>query len=415
MDVVLNQNKSFKAKKPVMLMAAIGLISLIWLMLQPSAAVKVPAADIWVGKVKQGDLEQVVSGFGKLKSKETRLLTAYSNATVEEIVLKPGALVEPDSVILRLSDPQIEQAVKDAERALVQTRNQLLQIQINQKRELLAQHSAIEVLRASLESAELEVKAQSQLIEKGIVSNIDYQRRVLEQRQLTRRLKLESQRVDQLKELHQANLAIAQSNIDAQTEAVTLIKQTQQRLVVKAGIAGVMQSLSVELGQSVNAGQQLALVGSMSQLYALINIPQANMQHVALNQIVSIDTRAGLISGQVSRVEPVVNNGSIQVEVALTSALTNNARPELNIAGNISTGTLTDVLYVEKPVNSQAGSQSMLFKLDESGSNAIATTLQFGAETKDTIQIVSGASVNQRFILSDMSRWQEHAAVAIVQ
>lgn len=415
MDVVLEKKKSFKFSYPIIGAVAIVLCVVAWLVLQPSAAVRVDAADIWVGQVKQGNLQQSVSGFGTLKSKTTRLLTSYSNATVDEILLRPGSIVSPDSVILKLFDPELDQAVKTAQRTLTQSKNQYLQLEINQKRELLSEESALEVLRSSLESAELEVTAQTQLIDHGIVSNIDYQRSLLEQRQLTRRLNIEQKRVKQLTELHQANLEIAKSNIKAQEEALALIQQTQDRLTVKAGIAGVMQSLSVELGQSVTPGQQLALVGSMSELYALINIPQANMRHVALQQNVNIDTRSGHISGVVSRIEPMVTNGSIQVEVTLHGDLTENARPELNIAGTISTGTLENVLYVQKPINGKAGAEGILYLLDESGKTAVATTLQYGAETKDTIQIVSGASVNQRFILSDMSRWKEHAALSIVQ
>jgi len=415
MDVVLEKKKSFNlGYLPIGIGAAI-LIIVAWLTIQPAAAVRVDAADIWIGQVQQGDIQQSVSGFGTLKSKTTRLLTSYSNATVDEILLRPGTIVTPDSVILKLFDPELDQAVKTAQRTLTQTKSQYLQLEINQKRELLSEESALELLRSSLESAELEVSAQNQLIGHGIVSNIDYQRSLLEQRQLTRRLDIEQKRVTQLTELHQANLAIAKSNIKAQEEALALIQQTQERLVVKAGIAGVMQSLSVELGQSVTPGQQLALVGSMSELYALINIPQAHMQHVDMNQTVDIDTRSGVISGHVSRIEPLVTNGSIQVEVTLNGELPENARPELNVAGKISTGTLENVLYVNKPINSKADSQGILYRLDESGETAMATTLQYGAETKDTIQIVSGASVNQRFILSDMSRWQDHTALSITR
>jgi len=415
MDVVLEKNKAFQAKHAILIACLTALALIVWLFMQPTAAVRVDAADIWVGQVQQGDMEQAVSGFGSLKSKTTRLLTSYSNATVDEILLRPGAIVTPDSIILRLFDPEIDQAVKDAERTLTQSKNQFLQLEINQKRELLSQESALEVLRSSLESAELEVNAQSQLIEQGIVSNIDYQRSLLLQRQLTRRLEIEQKRVTQLAGLHEANLAIAQSNIKAQEEALALVTQTQQRLVVKAGIAGVMQSLSVELGQSVAPGQQLALVGSMSQLYALINIPQSNMQSVDLNQNVEIDTRSGVIEGHVSRIEPLVTNGSVQVEVTLDGALTDNARPELNVAGKIFIGTLRDVLYVQKPINTKPDSEGVLFRISDTGKEAFATQLQYGAETKDTIQIVSGASVNQRFILSDMSRWKEHAALSITQ
>lgn len=415
MDVVLEKKKSFKLSYLSMAAVAAVVIAVFWFSAGPTASASVDADDIWVGQVKQGDLQQSVSGFGTLKSKTTRLLTSYSNATVDEILLRPGSIVEPDSIILKLFDPELDQAVKSAQRTLKQSKNQYLQLEINQKRELLSEESALELLRSSLEGAKLEVSAQNQLIEHGIVSNIDYQRSLLQERQLTRRLDLEQKRVTQLAELHRANLTIAQSNIQAQEEALALVEQTQERLVVKAGIAGVMQSLSVELGQSVTPGQQLALVGSMKELYALINVPQANMHHVEMNQAVNIDTRSGVIPGYVSRIEPLVTKGSIQVEVTLNGELTENARPELNIAGKIATGTLKNVLYVQKPINGKPDSEGILYRLDELGKTAVATTLQYGAETTDTIQIVSGASLNQRFILSDMSRWKDHSALSIVQ
>lgn len=415
MDVILQKEKSLKLNYLFGGAVIAIVLGIIWLSIKPAASAKVEAADIWVGQVQKGNMQQSVSGFGALKSKTTRLLTSYSNATVDEILLRPGALVNPGSVILKLFDPEIEQAVKSAQRALKQSQNQYQQLEINQRREILSEQSDLELLRSSLESAELEVSAQNQLIEHGIVSNIDYQRSLLEQQQLTRRLALEQKRVVQLAELHQANLTIAQSNINAQKEALTLVKQAQERLVVKAGIAGVVQSLSIELGQSVTPGQRLALVGSMAELYALINIPQTNMHHVQLDQRVSIDTRSGIIGGYVSRIEPLVTNGSIQVEVTLNGELTENARPELNVAGEIAIGILENVLFIQKPVNVKPDSQGVLYRLGESGGTAVAATLQYGAETNDTIQIVAGAALNQRFILSDMSRWQNHTKLSIVK
>lgn len=414
MDVIIEKKT---AKRGYYIYALVGLftLGLSWLSVQPNAAEKINAAEVWVGQVQQGDMALSVSGFGTLKSKKTRLLTAYSNAVVDQILLRPGAVVNPDTVVLKLFDPAIEQAVKDAERELQQSKNQYLQLGLNQTREHLSQQSELELLRAALESAELEVSAQSQLIEQGIVSHIEYQRSVLEQRQLARRLDIEQKRIGQLAELHSARLSIAQSNIQAREEALTLIKQNQQRLVVKAGMSGVMQALAVELGQSVSSGQQLALIGSKAELYGLINIPQAQMQQVKLAQKVSIDTRNGFITGTVTRIEPVVTNGSLQVEVSLESELTSNARPELNVAAVIDIGRLENVLFMKKPINSQANGQGRLFRLTESGEQAVATTLQYGAETKDTIQIVSGATLNQRFILSDTSRWQQHQALSLVQ
>jgi len=413
MDILVS-NKKHTPYLKVLVLAAVLMGAFVWLMMQPNAQQRIASSDFWSGQVQQGDLQLQVSGYGRLKSKTPRLLTAQSNATVEEIVLKPGALVTPDSVILRLSDPLVSQALIEAKRLLNQSNNQFLQLKINQQRELLAQQAQLETLRSALESADLQVNAQSQLIANGIVSNIEFQRSLLEQRQLTRRLEIEQQRIAQLAQLHQANLAIAQSNTEAQQAVLAQAQTQQERLTVTAGITGVVQSLHVDLGQTVSFGQQLVLVGSTTDLYALLNVPQATMQQVELGQVVTIDTRAGVISGAVSRIDPVINNGSVQVEVALTSLLTANARPELNIEGIIETGVRRNVLFIDKPVNVSPFSEATLFLLNEEKDSAMATHVQFGEQTNDKIEIVAGAKLADQFILSDMSRWLAFSTLTVI-
>ncbi|ATC96659.1 HlyD family secretion protein [Pseudoalteromonas tunicata] len=413
MDILVS-NKKHTPYLKVLVLAAVLMGAFVWLMMQPNAQQRIASSDFWSGQVQQGDLQLQVSGYGRLKSKTPRLLTAQSNATVEEIVLKPGALVTPDSVILRLSDPLVSQALIEAKRLLNQSNNQFLQLKINQQRELLAQQAQLETLRSALESADLQVNAQSQLIANGIVSNIEFQRSLLEQRQLTRRLEIEQQRIAQLAQLHQANLAIAQSNTEAQQAVLAQAQTQQERLTVTAGITGVVQSLHVDLGQTVSFGQQLVLVGSTTDLYALLNVPQATMQQVELGQVVTINTRAGVISGAVSRIDPVINNGSVQVEVALTSLLTANARPELNIEGIIETGVRRNVLFIDKPVNVSPFSEATLFLLNEEKDSAMATHVQFGEQTNDKIEIVAGAKLADQFILSDMSRWLAFSTLTVI-
>ncbi|MDP5215453.1 efflux RND transporter periplasmic adaptor subunit [Pseudoalteromonas tunicata] len=413
MDILVS-NKKHTPYLKVLVLTAVLMGAFVWLMMQPNAQQRIASSDFWSGQVQQGDLQLQVSGYGRLKSKTPRLLTAQSNATVEEIVLKPGALVTPDSVILRLSDPLVSQALIEAKRLLNQSNNQFLQLKINQQRELLAQQAQLETLRSALESADLQVNAQSQLIANGIVSNIEFQRSLLEQRQLTRRLEIEQQRIAQLAQLHQANLAIAQSNTEAQQAVLAQAQTQQERLTVTAGITGVVQSLHVDLGQTVSFGQQLVLVGSTTDLYALLNVPQATMQQVELGQVVTINTRAGVISGAVSRIDPVINNGSVQVEVALTSLLTANARPELNIEGIIETGVRRNVLFIDKPVNVSPFSEATLFLLNEEKDSAMATHVQFGEQTNDKIEIVAGAKLADQFILSDMSRWLAFSTLTVI-
>ncbi|KAF7786450.1 hypothetical protein PRUB_a1016 [Pseudoalteromonas rubra] len=411
MDIQVEQKKNINVNW--LWLGGIVLLVIVtgWLLVQPSAQASLPAEDAWIGEVRQGDLVISVAGFGQLKSRTPRLISAASEATVEEIVLRPGVEVTPDSVIMRLKDASLTQSLKDAKRALQQAKDQYLQSNINQQREMLSHQADLEILKSDLERAELEVSAQAGLVEDGAVSKLDYQRTVLEHRQLTRRIDIEQRRISQLETLHQANLQLANSDIEAAEEAYQLIQHRVDRLTVRAGITGVVQQVHVELGQSVPMGAQLALVGSTRDLYAQLQIPQAYAEQVALAQSVQVNTRSDLITGTVSRINPVVQNGNIEVEVALPATLPDSARPELNIEGTIHINTLIDALFIDKPVGAKAFSHATLYRIDTNTQQAHAIEVHYGAQTAQHIQLLSGAQPEQRFILSDMASYQDEPVV----
>ncbi|WP_046006039.1 HlyD family secretion protein [Pseudoalteromonas rubra] len=411
MDIQVEQKKSIKVNWLWLGGIAVLVIVAGWLLAQPTAQASLATGDAWIGEVRQGDLTISVAGFGQLKSRTPRLISAASEATVEEIVLRPGAEVTPRSVIMRLQDANLAQALKDAKRALQQAKDQYLQADINQQREMLSHQASLEILKSELESAELEVSAQAGLVEDGAVSKLDFQRTVLEHRQLKRRIEIEQRRIAQLQTLHQANLQLASSDIDAAEEAYGLIQHRVERLTVRAGITGVVQQLHVELGQSVPLGAQLALVGSTKDLYAQLQIPQAYAEQIKLEQSVQVNTRTDLIAGTISRINPMVQNGNIEVEVALPAALPDSARPELNIEGTIHINTLKEALYIDKPVGAKAFSTATLYRIEPNTQQAQAIEVHYGAQTAQHIQLLSGAQPKQRFILSDMASYQGEPVV----
>ncbi len=407
-----NTNKTHKLLITAFILIAVVSMSF-WSFSQPNASQRVPRDQIWTDTIKRGDLVIQVEGFGKLKSKEQRLLSAPDNAIVEKIILKPGALVTKGSVIALLSNPQIAQQVKDANRVLANAKTSYLQLELNQKREILFQQAQHEKLLSELEIAELKVAAEQALVTKGIVSELTFKRSQLNYRQLSRRIKIEKSRLKQLSAVHQKELEIAQGTIAQQAEQVAVIEDRFNKLTVKAGINGVVQALPIELGQSVNMGEQIALVGSVDSLYAMINVSQSDIEQVAINQVVSIDTRAGTVAGKVSRINPLVKQGMIAIEVSITGKLPNNARPELNVDAIIAIGLLTNTTYIKKPVNVTAGMKTSLFQLLPNSSQAKKINITFGQESDEYIEIVSQVEATDTFILSDMSRWKDVRKVTI--
>jgi len=410
------ENKSTNQKVKWMIGAVFTvLVMSFWGFNQPSGAEKVTSSQIWTDTVKRGDLDLEVQGYGKLKSKQQRLLTTPANATVEEILLKPGSLVNKDSIIVRLSNPKIAQQVKEAARNYSNAKSIFLQTELKQKRELLAHQALQEQLMSELELAELTMLAEEKLMKKGIVSELTFKRSQLDYRQLSRRITIENTRLTQLGEVHQQELAIEQDKIEQQKENVAVITEQFNRLTVRAGINGVVQSLPVELGQSLVLGEKVALVGSVDSLFAMLNVSQSDIENIALNQLVHIDTRGGKITGKVQRINPLVKQGMISIEVSLSGTLPKNARPDLNVDGVISTGTLTQVMYIKKPVNASAGMKTELFKVNKEHSQAQKVAVSYGQASGEYIQLLTGASAHDTLILSDMSRWSKANNITITQ
>jgi multidrug resistance efflux pump len=355
------------------------------------------------GTVKHGNLQVEIEGYGALRSDKQVLVTSLTSATVQEIVLKPGALVMADSIIVQLANPELQQQVDSAVRELSQRKANLRQLILNQKREILNESGNFAELEARYETAKVKLEAQSGLVKSGIVSVLDYKDSLVQEAQLNKRLKIHKQRTAALKLVNQEAINIQNDQIMQQQGQLDIAQNRLDRLTVKAGFDGVLQRLSVELGQSLAAGQEIALIGSVQDLIALVRVPQSKAQQIFIGQKAIVDTRRDKIIGTVSRIDPVVVENTVVVEIALPDQLPASARPQLSVDAVIITDTLDNITYMERPVNGKANSNSSLFRLDDSNNTAMRTQVKFGKEAGRYIEIIDGGNVNDIFIVSDLS------------
>ncbi|OHU87424.1 MULTISPECIES: efflux RND transporter periplasmic adaptor subunit [Pseudoalteromonas] len=411
MDVVKKKPKKQWLANKYQLVAVVLLvvIALIAWALKAAGTVSVSRKDVLVEKVKLGDLEVVTEGFGVLSSNRQQLLTALTPATVKEVVLKPGAHVEPDSVIVRLENPELIQEVEDAQQELLQIMANLRQLKLNNQREILNETANLAELTARYESATLNRKAEEKLIEQGIVSQLAYQESVLEENQLAKRIEILKKRIEQLKLVHQESVNIQQERLKQQQGQVKIRQTRLDALEVKAGFSGVLQRLSVELGQSLTQGQEVALIGSVTDLIALVRVPQSQVQQVVVGQTAIVDTRRDKIVGKVSRIEPIVQDNTVEIEIALPETLPASARPQLNVDASIIADKLQQVLYIERPVNVKQHSKINLYRLTSGSSTAQLTTLELGQIAGRYIEVISGAKPDDAFIISDLSNLKSTA------
>jgi multidrug resistance efflux pump len=405
MDVKKVKAKQSKFKTmPVMGGLAICLLAAVtWYVSTQASSTSVKRNDMLFGTVKQGDLQVEIEGYGALRSDKQLLITSLTSATVQEIVLKPGALVTADSVIIQLANPELQQQVDSARRELSQRKANLRQMKLNQKREILNESANFAEMEARYETAKVKLEAQSGLVKSGIVSVLDYKDSLVQEAQLSKRLKIHKQRTAALKLVNQEAISIQNEQIMQQQGQLDIAQNRLDRLTVKAGFDGVLQRLSVELGQSLAAGQEIALIGSVQDLIALVRVPQSKAQQIFIGQEAIVDTRRDKIIGTVSRIDPVVVENTVEVEIALPDQLPASARPQLSVDAVIITDTLANITYMERPVNGQANSNTNLFRLDDSNNYAMKTPVKFGKEAGRYIEIVDGAEVNDTFIVSDLS------------
>lgn len=408
MDVVKPKPK-FKVSRQV----KVTVISVIFLLVILSFAqasistASLSKKDLLISQVKHGDLAITVNGYGKLVSEKLQLLTSLTQATVEEIVLKPGAIVTEESVIVRLANPELALEVENAKQELAQLNANLRQLKVNNQRELLTEQAVIAQLASELEAATLKRTAEQTLVEKGIVSNLTFRQSQLHEKQLTKRISILTTKLEQLSIVHNEAINIQKERIKQQQGKLAIAHNKVEKLTVKAGFEGVLQRLSVNLGQSVAPGQELALIGSTKDLIAEIKIPQNMSSLVKLGQTVKIDTRQSIIHGTVARIDPIVTQNTVSIDINLPKRLPNNAKPQQNIDAEIISKTLKNINYIERPANLKAQSTFTLYQLNEKHDLAKRKSLKFGEKTGRYIEILSDVNEGDAFIISDLSNYTD--------
>ncbi|MGA2629333.1 MAG: HlyD family efflux transporter periplasmic adaptor subunit [Terriglobia bacterium] len=369
------------------------------------AAPSVERATVWTDTVKRGEMLRQVRGLGTLVPEDIRWIPAATQARVDRIVVRPGAVVQPNTIILELSNPESDRDILDAEWQLKAAEAELANLRVKLESDFLTQRSAMAAIDADYRQAKLQAEVDQKLTSEGLTSELNYERSKVKAEVLSTRLEIEHKRLDIASDAVKAQLAVQQAKVEQLRALYHLRRSQYDSLHVRAGIAGVLQQVPVDVGQQVAPGTNLARVADPKRLKATIKIPEVQAKDVQIGQVAEIDTRNGVVPGRVSRIDPAVQNGTVTVDVSLDGALPQGARPDLSVDGTIEIERLADVLYVGRPVHGQPSSTVGIFKLVEGGKEAVRVQVKLGRSSVSTIEIVDGLKVGDQVVLSDMSNW----------
>lgn len=409
----------------VVLLAAVGGISYALTKLKP-AAPSVEMSALWPDTVRRGPMVREVRGLGTLVPEDTMLITATTDGRVQRILVRPGmqAQVQPNTVIMILTNPDLETAALTAQFQWKAAESDLENLKVTQEKALLDMKSKEAQVESDYNTAKLQAERDTKLAKDGLVSDIDAKISTQKASQLKSQLELEKQRLTIYSKGDEAAIATAKVRVDQLRGEYELKKRQLEDLKVKAGFAGTLQALPppmtpVEEGQKVTAGTALGKVAQPRHLKAELKIAETQVKDIAIGQPAVVDTRLagggsnGLINGFVSRIDPSILNGTVTVDVALKGDLPPGARPDLSVDGTIQLEKLEDVVFVGRPVFGQQDSTVQLFKLEPDGKYANKVKVTFGRSSVNTIEVKSGLGVGDRVILSDMSAYDNYDRIKL--
>ena len=377
------------------------------------AAPTVERSLVWIDTVKRGEMLREVRGIGTLVPEQISWIAARSAGRIDRIVLRPGATVKPEDVILILSNPEVVQAAADTGLQLKASEADLESFKVQLKSGLLASESTAAAAKADYEQAKLRAQVNEDLFKKGLVSELEMRLSKVTAQQAEARNTIEQKRFAFARQGIAPQLATKAAEVD-QVRAQTKLRQDElDALEVRAGMAGVLQVVPVEIGAQVAAGANLARVADPSRLKAEVRIAETQAKDIRLGLPASIDTRNGIVKGQVSRIDPAVQNGTVLVDVSLQGELPPGARPDLSIDGTIQLERLEKIVFVGRPTFGQEKSVVGMFKLDADGLYATRIPVHLGRSSVNTIEVVSGLKPGDRVILSDTSQWDDHDRVRL--
>jgi HlyD family secretion protein len=367
------------------------------------AAPSVDRTAVWTDTVKRGPMLLQVRGLGTLVPETTWTVPAATEGRVAKRYMLPGTPVKAGTVILDLTNPQLEQETLDAEYQLKGTEASLEQTKAQLQNQLMDKRTQAASVSSQYRTAEMQKDAKEQLLKNGLAATLDVKTAEVQAEELEKQNDLAQKEVETFANSIDAQLAVQQATVDQKRALYQLKKSQLDELHVRPGIDGVLQELDVDVGQQVAQGTMLLKVAQPSQLKAALQIAETQAKDLQIGQAASIDTHNGVIQGHVIRIDPAVLNGTRTVDVKLDGALPPGAVPQLSVEGTIEIEHLTDVLYVGRPVHGDADSTVGLFKLVDGGKEAVRVSVVLGRASVNTVEIRKGLEIGDEVILSDMS------------
>lgn len=411
MDIVKTNSRSVWRRPRTLWIAGGGLLlmSLVGLSLAlREASPAVARNELWIDTAQSGEMKREIRANGTLVPRQIRWITAATTASVQKLVVDPGAKVQAGTIILQLVNFELQANFEKAQAALVGAEADVAAARTSLASQMLDHQATQSQAKAEWRIAEIKTQAYERAYEAGVVSAIDFKQSQIVEAQSRNRADIEGQRVAAFGQNIEAQLRAAEARRDEAASALAVVRQQVDSLQVRAGLNGILQQIEVEPGQQIEAGAKLARVARHDELIARLQVPEVLAKDLVLDLPVSVDTGNGMVQGKLIRVDPAVRNGSVMVDVAFDRLLPAGSRPDLSVEGRILLGTLHDVISIGRPSVAAPDTASTLFVIRSGDDVARRVPVRFGAVSSDRIEVRDGLRPGDKAVLSDTNQWNDY-------
>ncbi|WP_462153172.1 efflux RND transporter periplasmic adaptor subunit [Pseudoalteromonas xiamenensis] len=408
--------KKFPTKRIVVVGSLfVALIAGVWTLKSQITQASVSKNSVLTARVQQGEFTIKVAAPGVLVPEDIRWVASNVEGKVERILKKPGAVVSQGDLIVELTNPELQQKVEELNWERQALSAELNALSTDQQTRLLDMKAAVAKTKMQYEQARMRLNAEEILINQGnaTVSKLDFESSKLTVAQLKETLDIDNQRTEQLRKNLAAQLAAHQARLSKLDKTIERAEFELASLQVKAPLDGVLQAMPLELGQRVSLGSNVAKFAKAGDLIAELKVPELKASNVVVGQKVIIDTRFSEIEGTVSRIDPAVTQGTVQVDVTFNQALPPEARPDLSVDGEIVINAKANALYIKRPSASQENRTMPIFKLNPTGSIAEKTAVTFGLASSTEIEVVAGLTKGDTVIISEQTQLARHESITL--
>ncbi len=419
MDIVRDESVKRKKRQKQTIMIVVAVIAVLGVTLGVSKLKPAPPSvefgTVWPDTVKRGSMLRQVHGLGTLVPipEDIRLIPAETDVRVERILVLPGTLVKADTIIMELSNPQVEQEAMDADLQVKSALADYQNTKVKVNSDLKTLKAGAATVEADYANAKRDAQTNRELVKIGVLSDATLQTSLAKEHEMATRYQIEQERITENTAAIKTQLDVQQANIEQKQALAKLKHRHLDSLKVRAGINGVLQEVQVQVGQRSIQGTILAKVVDPDHLKAELKIPETQVKDVTIGQVAEVDTHNGIIKGTVMRRDPSVLNGTVAVDIKLEGQLPKGSVPDLSVDGTITLERLDNVLYVGRPAFGQEKSTVSMFKIEPDGKTATRVPVELGRSSVTTIEIVRGLREGDQIILSDMSRWDNQDRIRL--